>query len=87
MLATHRAPAPRTRAQEKDPDLESIIGLITSSGLSLDQIVENAERGGYSIARSTLISWLYGRVSRPQHYTYVAAMTGLGYVQQWVRRQ
>lgn len=78
LIASIRYSPDLRRAQARDAEMDQLIELILASGLELDEIALNAQQRGESISPYTILSWLYGRVGRPQNAKVNALLAGLG---------
>lgn len=84
------AQKPGRQLPERDEELDEIVGLITESSLTYEEIAKNALKAGYVINKSTPRSWVDNGdrppVRRPQNHSINAVMAGLGYKKQWIKK-
>ena len=74
------------RFADRDGDLGFITNLITKSGLTTYQIVQNCARlshGVYRPSPQTLDNWLSGKTKKPSNFVLTWVAAALGYERQW----
>ena len=66
---------------DKDPAIDVVRTAIQDRGLTYQEV---SELSGVSVG--TMVGWFHGSTKRPQYATITAVMQGIGYTQQWVRK-
>ena len=76
------------RFVDRDPQMVELCGLISMSEMSVGEIIERiyeATGGAYSVSKSTINSWLNGKVNRPQNFGMTWVAFALGYERKWTK--